>query len=287
MKYSVCNEMFEGWEFADVCRAASEAGYTGVEVAPFTLATMAGQVSRDQRCAMRAAAGEAGVEIVGLHWLLAQTEGFHINHPDPAVREATVSYMIDLADLCGDLGGTIMVFGSPKQRSVCEGLAYREAWNYAVDALGKVARALEERGVVLCLEPLAPEETDFLNTAAEAARMVREINSPCLRLLLDVKAMSSESISIPDLIRANASLLTHFHANDANKRGPGFGDTDFGPIGAALREIGYQGWVSVEVFDFSPDPLTIARESIKYLRSVASGHAAEDEQLTQPKGALE
>ena len=129
---------------------------------------------------------------------------------------------------------------------------------------------LESRGVVLCLEPLSPQETDFLNTAEETARMVREIDSPAVRLLLDVKAMSSESIAIPDIIHANADVLGHFHANDANLRGPGFGDSDFRPIAQALKDIGYSGWVSVEVFDFSPDPVTIAERSMQYLRKCFS-----------------
>jgi sugar phosphate isomerase/epimerase len=78
--------------------------------------------------------------------------------------------------------------------------------------------------------------------------------------------MTSESTSIPELIARHADRVAHFHANDANRRGPGFGDVDFRPIMRALREANYSGWVSVEVFDYSPDPVTIARESIRYLR---------------------
>jgi sugar phosphate isomerase/epimerase len=78
--------------------------------------------------------------------------------------------------------------------------------------------------------------------------------------------MSSEDTPAPDLIRRHAARLGHFHANDANRRGPGFGSVDFVPIFRALREIGYGGWVSVEVFDYSPNPETIARESLRYMR---------------------
>lgn len=268
MKFAICNEMFEGWEFEKVCGAAREAGYGGVEIAPFTLAKLAGDVTDRQRKSIRKAALSAGLEVVGLHWLLAQTEGFHINHPDKSVRERTARYLVELANLCGDLGGEIMVFGSPKQRNVCEGLTRDQAWGYAVETFYRVVPALEERGITLCLEPLAPEETDFLNTAAEAANMVREVGSTSFRLLLDVKAMSSESVAIPELIRTHAGILRHLHANDANKRGPGFGDTDFRPIAAALKEIDFGGWVSVEVFDFKPDPVTVARKSMEYLKSV-------------------
>jgi len=267
MKFSICNELFEGWEFERVCAAVKEAGYTGIEIAPFTLAKSATEVSAAQREKMRKVASATDIEIVGLHWLLAQTEGFHINHPDKAIRDRTVSYLKELANLCADLGGKIMVFGSPKQRNVLAGLTYEQAWEYAVETFRQVVPTLEKREVMLCLEPLSSEETDFVNTASEAVKMVLEIGSPSFQLLLDVKAMSSEKTSVPELIRTHRGILKHFHANDANKRGPGFGSTDFRPILSALKEIGYTGWVSVEVFDFTPDPVTIARNSIEYLIS--------------------
>lgn len=271
MKFAICNEMFEGWAFEDVCREARKAGYDGVEIAPFTLGRLANEVFGEQRVQMRAAAARHGIEIVGLHWVLAHTDGFYINHPDADVRRRTAEYIESLAQLCAGLGGRVIVFGSPKQRSVPPGLTIQQAWEYAVQTFRQALPALESRGVVLCLEPLGPEETDFINTADEAARMIREIDSPSFRLLLDVKAMSTEGKPIPDLIRAHADIIEHFHANDANRRGPGFGDTDFGPIAAALREIDYDGWVSVEVFDFSPDPVTIAARSMEYLRGAFKG----------------
>ena len=267
MKFAICNEMFEGWEFGKACAAARDAGYGGVELAPFTLGKLANEVSARERASLAKSALEEGVQIIGIHWVLAQTTGFHVSSPDRAVRDRTVAYLIDLVNLCADLGGSVMVFGSPKQRCVCEGLSGQQAWELARETFEAIVPALEDRGVTFCLEPLAPEETDFVNTADEAARMIGEIGSPNFQLLLDVKAMSSESKPIPRIIRESRSIVKHFHANDANKRGPGFGNTDFRPIAAALKEIDYRGWVSVEVFDFSPDPVTIARKSIQYLRS--------------------
>jgi sugar phosphate isomerase/epimerase len=116
------------------------------------------------------------------------------------------------------------------------------------------------------MEPLAPAEGNFLNTAADAARLIEKVGHPQVRLILDCKAMSSEAVSIPELIRRHISLLEHFHANDPNKQGPGFGDLDFAPIFAALGEVDYRGWVSVEVFDYAPGVERLARESLDYMR---------------------
>ena len=141
------------------------------------------------------------------------------------------------------------------------------AWARMQDSYREVLPTLSERNVTLCQESLPAPESDFILTAAEADRMVKEIGHPNFSLMLDVKSMCSEEKSPAEIIR-EYPYIKHFHANDANRRGPGFGETDFRPIARALGEIGYGGYVSVEVFDYSPDPETIARESLRHLREV-------------------
>jgi sugar phosphate isomerase/epimerase len=266
MRYAICNETFEGWVHAHVCAEVAGLGYTGLELAPFTLATLITDVTPARRAELRRQAAAEGVQLIGLHWLLAKTDGFHLTSTDEAVRKRTGEYLAELARAAADLGGDILVLGSPAQRKVPSGITRRQADDLALDTLSHCLLELERSRVRLCLEPLTPAETDFLNSAAEGVELIRRLNHPQVKLHLDVKAMSAESLPTPDVIRANAEHLAHFHANDPNRRGPGFGDTDFKPIFRALRDVNYTGWVSVEVFDYSPDPVTIARESIRYMR---------------------
>lgn len=268
MRFAICNELFEGWGFAEVCQEIAKIGFTGLEVAPFTLAPLVTDVPPTTRDLLRKQAADAGVEIIGLHWLLAKVEGFHVNSPDAAIRARTADYLREQVKLCGDLGGTVMVFGSPGARKILPGVTREQAMDYAADTIRQFAPALADRGVFFCLEPLSPAETDFLNTADEAADLMGRIAHPNIRVHLDVKAMSSESKPIPQIIREHARHTGHFHANDKNLRGPGMGAIDFLPIFQALKEVGYPGWVSVEVFDFQPDPVTIAMESIEYMRKI-------------------
>ena len=269
MKFAICNELFEGWTFADTCAKIREIGYTGVEIAPFTLAPRVDQVTREQRNAIKRAADEAGIAILGLHWLLARLEGFHINSPDSAIRRKTADYLRAQVDLCGDISGTLMVFGSPGARKVLPDVSIDDAFEYAADTLRQITPTLADRGVTFCLEPLSTAETNFLNSADEGARLMDMVDHPRVRLHLDVKAMSAEKDSIPAIIRKHHGHTGHFHANDPNLRGPGMGEVDFTPIFATLREVGYPGWVSVEVFDFKPDPVTIAMESLAYMRKTS------------------
>jgi sugar phosphate isomerase/epimerase len=266
MRYAICNETFEGWDHARICQTAAELGYTGLEVAPFTLAPRITDVSLAERHKLRQQAESAGVPIIGLHWLLAKTEGFQLTSPDAAVRQRTADYLVELARACRDLGGDLMVFGSPAQRRIPAGATRAQAVEFATDSFKRALNGIVDAGVRLCLEPLAPAEADFIQTAGEACEILDRIGHPNFVLHLDVKAMSSETIPIPELVRTHAARTGHFHANDANRRGPGFGATDFVPIFRALADTNYAGWVSVEVFDYTPDPVTIARESMRYMR---------------------
>lgn len=270
MKFAICNELFQGWEPRDIFKFVSEIGYQGIEIAPFTLAKSVTEISPEQRRSLRREAEEFGLGIVGLHWLLVSPPGLFINHPEAGIRQKTLSYFQELIKFGHDLGGEIMVVGSPKQRNVWEGQLYEEAWEMTKQFFLECLPAAEKEGVTLCLEPLSPAETNFINTAEEGIRFVREIAHPNFKLILDVKAMSSEKMPIPQIIAGAREYLAHFHANDANMRGPGFGDTDFRLILEALTDINYQGYVSIEVFDYQPDAETIARKSYQYLIKVQS-----------------
>jgi len=266
MKFAICNETFQDWDFDKAFAFAAECGYTGVEIAPFTISNYATEITSEKRAEVRHQAERAGLEIIGIHWLLAKTEGFYMTSPEAEVRHKTAVYFGELARLCADLGGKIMVCGSPQQRNLLPGVSHDQAMGYAADVFRRVVPVLEETGVTLALEPLAPAETNFMQTADSAVELAEKIGSSQVRLHLDCKAMSSEAVSPAELIKKHRATMVHFHANDPNLQGPGFGELDFVPIFEALGEIDYRGWVSVEVFDYTPGVERLAEESIKYMQ---------------------
>lgn len=268
MKFAICQELFEGWDWPRQCRFIAELGYTGVEVAPFSFASDIRQLTSDQRRTIRQQAEDQGLTILGLHWLLAKTQGMHITSADRAQRLAAADYLRALTDACADLGGSIMVFGSPAQRNLAEGTPVEVGMERAAEVFASVAPTLAERQVTLCLEPLTPLETNFLNTCAATAELINRLNHPQIQLHQDVKAMLSEATPIPELIHQFAPLTKHFHVNDSNLLGPGMGATEYRPILEALQQVRYAGWVSVEVFDYRPGAEKIARDSLTYLQRV-------------------
>lgn len=266
MKFAICNEIYQGWTIEDTFAHAARVGYAGVEIAPFTLANAVTDISAAERQRLRDVAARNKIEIVGLHWLLAKPEGLYLNHTDANIRSRTAKYFVELVSCCADLGGKIMVVGSPKQRNVLDGVSHSQAWDWTATTFRDAVRCAEDRGVTICFEPLSPAETNFVNTAAEAIEFIKPFNSPAFKIILDVKAMCSETKTIPQIIRESWPHFAHFHANDKNLMGPGFGDVDFRPIAKALKEVGYDDYVSVEVFKFEEGADTIATKSIEYLR---------------------
>ena len=289
-KYSICNETFGDWPFEKAFALAADCGYQGIEIAPFTLAQYVTEIPAKRRAEVRRLAQRTGLEVVGLHWMLAKTKGFHVTSPDAAVRRKTAEYLGELARFCADLGGRIMVLGSPLQRNLVPGMSEEQGMSHAAAVLQAAMPACEKANVTIALEPLAPVDTNFMTTAADGARLVGLVGSPHCRLHLDCRAMATERekgtgpicrdgpegaahkldlspfSQIPRLIHKYRKLFVHFHANDPNRQGPGFGKLDFVPIIKALADVDYRGWVSVEVFDYSPGPERLARESINYLQ---------------------
>ncbi|MDB6130989.1 MAG: D-tagatose 3-epimerase, partial [Verrucomicrobiales bacterium] len=200
MKFAICNEIFKGWDMPRVFQFVKQCGYDGLEIAPFTIARQVTAISKETRSGLRELSAKYGLAITGIHWVLVETEGIYLTSNDPVVRSRSASYFCDLVRFCSDIGGSTIVVGSPKQRNLLPGVAYQEAWKYALETFQTSVREAEKRGVTICLEPLSPAETDFINTAEEAVQFAGELNSPAMSVILDVKAMCSEKKSIPEII---------------------------------------------------------------------------------------
>lgn len=267
MKFAICNEIFQGWTLEETFAFAARTGYDAVEIAPFTIAKSVTEVSQERRAEIRALAAKHNIAISGIHWVLVQTEGLHLTNSDESIRKRTAEYFVALVDFCADLGGKFIVVGSPKQRNLENGVSFQQGCEFATECFREAVARAEQRGVIICFEPLAPSETNFINTAEQAIEFVTQLNSPNFKIILDVKAMCSEAKPIPQIIRESWPNFAYFHANDKNLKGPGFGEVDFKPIANALKECGYDGYVSVEVFKFEEGAQVIAEQSLRTLRA--------------------
>lgn len=275
MKIHLCNEVLRHLSFAEQCATAAALGYDGLEIAPFTLdETTPHRLPPARIAEARRLAADAGMDIVGLHWLLVAPPGLSITSADPEVLAATEDVLRRLIDLCAALGGRVLVHGSPKQRALPAGEDRTVVCGRVADLFARLAEAAGAAGVTYCLEPLARAETDFINTVADAARLVDAVGHPAFRTMIDTSAAGQSEVEPVCLLARRwiaSGHVAHIQLNDRNRRGPGEGNDRFGPLLRALHESGYGGGLSIEPFRYEPDPMACAARSIGYVRGVLDG----------------
>lgn len=271
MRFSLCNEVLGGMPFERQCELAASLGYQGLEIAPFTLSDTPERIPAREAARIRATVESFGLRGSGLHWLLVKPAGLSLTDPDAALRARTLEVMSRLTGLCAELGGAVLVHGSPKQRQIAAGETLDIAVDRLREALSRVAAAAAGHGVTYCLEALSAHETPVINTVAQAAALVRVVDHPNLRTMIDCSAAGlGESESVPELIDRwlPTGLIGHIQVNDPNRRGPGQGEMKFAPILEALQRNGYTGAIGVEPFDYVPDGPSAAAFCIGYLKGL-------------------
>jgi D-psicose/D-tagatose/L-ribulose 3-epimerase len=271
MRIALCNEVLRDMPLEKQCEYAAGLGYDGLEIAPFTLSDSPEKISSGEAAKIRAIVESSGLVVTGLHWLLVKPDGLSLTDPDAAVRARTIEVMVRLTALCAELGGAVLVHGSPKQRAIPAGESRATALSRLRDGLALAASAAAKAGMIYCIEPLSKRETALVNTVAEAAELVRAIDHPNLRTMIDCSAAgSTETESVPDLIDRwlPTGLIAHVQVNDPNRRGPGQGEMKFAAILAALKRHHYAGTIAVEPFEYVPDGPAAAAHAAGYLRGL-------------------
>jgi sugar phosphate isomerase/epimerase len=269
-RFALCNEVLRGSDFAAQCFLAAQLGYDGLEVAPFTLGDAPHSLSTAHIAELRRSSADAGIAISGLHWLLVKPQGLSLTDPDKMVRARTIDVMRRLVTLCAELGGEYLVHGSPAQRRLPDDNA-NDARAWAIEALWLAADAASSVGVRYCLEPLSRNETNFINTIAEAAEIIETIDRPSLCTMLDASAATRVEAEAPAALARRwlpSGLIGHVHLNDTSRQGPGQGDTPIAPILRALDDGAYPHWIGIEPFEYVPDGPTSAARAIGYVRGI-------------------
>jgi sugar phosphate isomerase/epimerase len=270
--FALCNEVLRPMPFEQQCRCAAQLGYTGLEVAPFTLHDSPEHIDLKQARVWGQMARDQGVPVTGLHWLLVAPTGLSITDPHPGVAQRTRDLVRHLCDLCAEMGGSYLVHGSPQQRQPMPGQSQAQALLACRDFFAQAGQWAHERGLTYCIEPLSADQTSIINTLEDALALVDEIGQPGLRTMLDTSSAGlTETQSVVELIDRHlpAGHLAHVQLNDPNRRAPGQGDMLFGPILQALHRHRYRGVIAVEPFEYSPDGPACAAFAIGHLQGLA------------------
>ena len=250
---------FVFWDdLADGCRQAAELGFDAVEVFPPDAEAL-------EELDLKGLLARQGLKLAavgtGAGWVKHK---LRLTDPDRARREPARLFVQSIVEAAGKLGAPAII-GSMQGRWG-DGMDRDEATFYLADALTGLGDLAATFGVPLLYEPLNRYETNFANTLADGSRILRMLDSDNVKLLADLFHMSIEEADLSAALRAAAKDIGHVHFADSNRRPVGDGHTDMTPIVRALREIGYDGYLSAEVFPY-PDPTVAARRTIESFRS--------------------
>jgi len=175
-------------------------------------------------------------------------------HPDPAIRADAVAYVGRCLAFAAATGVPLVQM-LPSGETRLAPLARREdEWRWSVEAMRLAAREAERLGVRLAVEPLNRYEAYLVTSAEAALAYLDAVGSPHVGLTLDLFHANIEDPTIPGAIRAAGSRLWHVHVADTNREGLGRGHLDLDTCAAALRDVGYDGPLVLEVVAPGPDP---------------------------------
>jgi len=239
------------------CVAAAAAGYDGVEVFPPGAESLGGG---EVRRLLAAHGLELAAVGTGAGWLVHQ---LHLCHADSSVRDRARRFIAEMIDAAGELGAPAII-GSMQGRS-SPGVSREAALGHLADALHDLASRAARHGQSLLYEPLNRYETDLFNHQAEAAAFLDTRGLHGVRLLCDLFHMNIEEADVAATLVACGRRVGHVHWADSNRRAMGLGHTAAGPVIAALEAIGYEGWLSAEVFPL-PSAAVALRQTIASIR---------------------
>jgi sugar phosphate isomerase/epimerase len=270
-QYAMCNESMAELSWQEQCRIVKNAGYKGIEVAAFTFVKESvEEISQEKRQQMVSVMKDTGLECAGIHWLLAPPpQDLHFTTPDIEVRRTTIDYLDKLIDFCADLGGPYMVFGSPNQRNTM-GIPVEEAKKYFAEGLACVADHAQKRDVKILIEHLPKYATDVINTLEEALGLAKQINHPAIQIVFDFHNAVDETEPFDVLLQKYYRNIEHVHIQEMDGRhlGTGTGIDDYAKAFQTLKDLKYDKWISLEVFDFTPGGRKIAEESMSVLKQI-------------------
>jgi D-psicose/D-tagatose/L-ribulose 3-epimerase len=179
--------------------------------------------------------------------------------PDPKVRAAGIDASKRTLDCCQALGAQSMCGPFHSALGLFSGAGpTNDEWKWGVDSMREVAEHAAQAGVMLAVEYLNRFETYFLTCAADTVRFVKDVNHPSCRMMYDTFHSNIEEKNIPDAIRTAAPYTVHVHISENDRSTPGQGNVRWQETFDTLKDVGYDGWMTVEAFGLALPEISAA-----------------------------
>ncbi len=242
-------------------RSIADLGYDAIELHVSNPASL-------DRKALRKELDSYGLGISQVGPGLSYTQdGLSWTDPDLDVRKRAIQRIKDHIDFCSEYGAALAIGGI---RGACKGADAAESarlQQLVIDSTRECARYAEGTSVILGIEPINRYETSYLLTVQDVLEFIEKIDSPAVGVLADTFHMNIEDVSIIDSIKQAGKRLAHIHLSDSNRWAPGFGHLDIPACVQALKDIGFERYISFEVLP-KPSPAEAAAQGIKYVKAL-------------------
>lgn len=186
-----------------------------------------------------------------------------LTSPEPEVHRRAMAFVEGMIEFAAELGAPVII-GSMQGRAP-DALVRDATMAYLSESLLNLGLFAAQFDVPLLYEPLNRYETNLVNSLADGVKLLKGLATTNVKLLADLYHMNIEEANLAESIRAAGPHIGHVHFADSNRRAAGMGHTDFAPLVAALRDIGYTGYLSAEVLPL-PESIAAAKQTIASFR---------------------
>jgi protein FrlC len=252
----------------DTIKRIARIGYDGIEIGAAAPHAYPSQVTKERRQTIKRLLDDNGLALSSMLPAPGGGPGFNVASPLPEERREAIEQYKQVIELCADLGGQTVLYVAGWQ---IYGTTRAQAWAWSAEALKEVAKAAEGSGVVLAIEP-TPTDSNLVESCDHAIELMEQVASPNVKLMFDTQHAFYRNEVPTDYVYRMGKNLRHVHLSEFGRLAPGQGSGDFVGLVAALREIGYDGYLAMEIgFNRrNVEPDLIARQAYEYMKPLLS-----------------
>jgi sugar phosphate isomerase/epimerase len=248
----------------EVIKRLSRIGYEGIEIGAASPHAYPPTLTKERRKEIKRVLDHYGMKVSSMLPALSGGPGHNVASPIPEERRHTIEHLKEIAELCEQWECSTILY-IPGWRVF--GTSLEQAWEWSIEALSEVADAAANYGCTLVIEPTS-FDSNIVDRCEDAIKMMKEVNKPNVKLMFDTFHALYRREPSTDYIYTMGKDLHHIHISDNDRLAPGQGRGDFVGVVEALKDIGFDGYLTMEIgFDRRDvEPDYVARQAYEYLK---------------------
>jgi fructoselysine 3-epimerase len=243
-------------------------GYDGIEIGAAAPHAYPAHLSQERRKDIKKMLDDNNLSVSSMLPAPGGGPGFNVASPLPEERAGAVAQYKEVVALCADLGGPTVMYIAGWQ---IYGTTRVQAWDWSREALSEVAKSADDRGVTIVIEP-TPTDSNLIESCDDAIELMEQVAAPNVKLMFDTQHAYYRNEVPTDYVYRMGKNLRHVHIAEFGRGAPGTGPGDFVGLVEALHEIGYEGYLAMEIgFNRrNVEPDLVARQAYEYLKPLVS-----------------